>query len=94
MQELSSKTRVIHSPSCAYQLINQRMIVVHPKERTIHRLNEVATSIWQFLQEERSLGEIADLLTQEYDVEYEIALKDAIGFVEKLLSKGLVQIKG
>lgn len=78
------------SDECAYQLINGVMVIVSPREREIHRLDEVGTSIWQWLEQGSTIGKIARNLAEEYDVGHDAAVGDVSLFAGKLLQKKLI----
>jgi len=55
-------------------------------------LNETGTFIWKSVQDQEFTPEtLADLLCSEYEVEHEIALKDAQAFCNKLAENGVVE---
>jgi hypothetical protein len=93
MQEISAKTRVEQCPDCAYQLMNNKIIIVYPKERTIHRLNETGSAIWKAIEKHKSIEELARFISNEYEVDYDTALKDIVKFILQLKGNNLVVIK-
>ncbi len=58
-----------------------------------YTLNEVAASVWDKIDGKRAIGEILDLMLEEYDVDRPTLEKDLEGLVADLLDKGLVQRK-
>jgi hypothetical protein len=56
-------------------------------------LNEVGARIWQMLQKPRSLQAVLDTLLDEYDVNPAKCEDDLLSLAEKLLSRGLVEIR-
>ena len=64
-------------------------IVVPTGKRSIEfngliNVNELGAFLWEKLQEECTLEQLADYVLQEYEVSKEIALKDITEFVEVL----------
>jgi hypothetical protein len=57
----------------------------------IYRLNDIGEHIWSLMNGDRSLKQIADLLTQEYDVDIMEAQKDVVEFVEALSGIGALE---
>lgn len=47
-------------------------------------LNETAKFIWQHLEEVNSVEELVQKMMQEFEIEKEMAEKDAVSFLEKL----------
>ncbi|OGL43566.1 MAG: hypothetical protein A2W05_10900 [Candidatus Schekmanbacteria bacterium RBG_16_38_10] len=92
MPELSSTTRIVQSSDCAYQLIAEKMVIVYPRERTIHRLDEVGTAIWQFLERHHTIDEIVDFVIGEYEIDRATASGDVNEFVSELIGKKLLSL--
>jgi len=57
----------------------------------MHTLNDVGTRIWELITGERSLRDVAGVLTAEFEVDQARAEKDTIWFAECLAKKGLVE---
>lgn len=69
-----------------------RMGVHNVKMTSIVSLNATSEYLWNKLQGvEFDAEKVADLLTEEYDVEPEVALKDAEKWVESLVAADLVE---
>jgi len=86
----------IKSPSTASQIINGEAVVIVPSEQMVNVLNPVGSRIWDLTDGKRSVAEIAEILTQEFDVSYETAIKDAIEFTGDLAEKKMMDfaVKG
>ena len=54
-------------------------------------MNEAGRFIFGLLSEERTLPELAELVTAEYDVDYDTALRDAEEFVQQLRDVGALE---
>jgi hypothetical protein len=67
-------------------------LVVLIEKRTLHRLNDVGTRVWE-LCDGRSLGEIACAISREFEVEPAQAASDVLAFVEELLGLGALQLR-
>ena len=50
-----------------FQRLDEETIVVNPRSREVHLLNETAGRIWELLAAPRSLDELAATLADEYD---------------------------
>lgn len=60
---------------------------------SIYTLNEVGARIWDLLDGTRTLGDIVDLITAEFEVNRQEATVDLIEFVEKLKKiNGVVEV--
>lgn len=80
----------VKSPSTAYQIIDGEAVIIVPSEQIVNILNPVGSRIWDLADGRRTIGEIADVLAQEFDVSYETALKDAIQFTGDLTEKKMM----
>jgi hypothetical protein len=48
---------------------------------SVYTLNETGAFIWEKIDGKRSIEEIIDLLTAEYDIDFESAEKDVVSFI-------------
>jgi hypothetical protein len=77
-----------------FQKLDEETIVLDPRRREVHLLNETAARLWELLAAPRSLDELTATLGEEYDVA-EPELREAIGeCVAGLTSKGLLVAVG
>ncbi len=58
---------------------------------SIYSINPMAAQIWDLLDGQKTLGEIRDLLLQQYDVTPEELDRDIAEFVEQLKSEKLIR---
>ncbi len=73
-----------------FQRLDEETIVVDPRQRTVHLLNETAARIWELLAAPRSVEELVSTLGDEYDAdaaELRTAVSDCVA---GLSDKGLV----
>ena len=52
-----------------FQQLDEETIVVDPRSREVHLLNETAARIWELLAAPRSLDELVATLGDEYDAD-------------------------
>jgi hypothetical protein len=77
-----------------FQKLDEETIVVDPRRREVHLLNQTAARIWELLASPRSLDELTTTLGEEYEVG-EAELREAVvECVEGLTSKGLLVAVG
>lgn len=58
---------------------------------SIYSINPLAAQIWDLLDGQKTLGEIRELLLQQYDVTPEELDRDLAEFVEQLKSEKLIR---
>ncbi len=62
------------------------------KDGVYYGLNPVGARIWNLIQKPITVGEILDVILEEYDVEREVAQADLMELLEQLLEKELVKV--
>lgn len=73
-----------------FQKLDEETIVVDPRRREVHLLNETAARIWELLASAQSVDDLTAALGTEYDVG-EAELRDAVAeCIEGLTAKGLL----
>jgi 2-polyprenyl-3-methyl-5-hydroxy-6-metoxy-1,4-benzoquinol methylase len=77
----------------ASRVIDGEALVVMIHERKLHRLNSVATRVWE-LCDGRSIADIAAAIGAEFEVELAVAREDVREFIAELLGLGAVQLEG
>jgi hypothetical protein len=88
---LSEKTRVTRHPNVASRTIDGQEVVIVPSSRKLQMLNDVATRIWA-LCDGRTVREIVDAITAEYEVTRATALRDVLDFVGEISRRGMVEV--
>ena len=56
-------------------------------------LNQVGASIWNLIQESKTVEEIKNAILEEYEVEPEQCDRDLLALLQELESKGLIEVK-
>jgi hypothetical protein len=51
---------------------------------SVYTLNETGASIWEQIDGKRTVEEIIDLITQEYDIDKDTAGKDVFDFISNM----------
>ena len=77
-----------------FQRLDEETIVVDPRRREVHLLNETAARIWELLESPHSLDELTAQLGDEYDVGESELRAAVVECVDGLTSKGLLVAVG
>jgi PqqD family protein of HPr-rel-A system len=78
-----------------FQRMDEETIVVDPRAREVHLLNETGARIWELLETAASVDELCEALAEEYEGASPEALRgDVEAFLTDLGSKGLVAARG
>ncbi|MGH9708980.1 MAG: PqqD family protein [Candidatus Acidiferrales bacterium] len=72
--------------------LGEEAAILNMKNSVYYGLDPVGARIWRLLQQPRSVGEIRDVIVEEYDVTPERAESDLRALLEKLLGEGLVEL--
>ena len=78
------------SDQTASRLIDKEAVVVLLDKQETLVLNEVASRIWEIIDGQKNIDELARLITTEFDVAYEKAVEDTRGFLEDMAQRGAV----
>jgi PqqD family protein of HPr-rel-A system len=88
-------TRWARDPSLPFQRMDDETIVVDPRSREVHLLNETAARIWDLLESARSVDELCAAIADEYEGASPEVLRGEIDvFLNDLGGKGLVAARG
>ncbi|NEP08857.1 MAG: PqqD family protein [Symploca sp. SIO1A3] len=73
--------------------LNGEAVILDMKSGTYYGLNSIGASIWNLLQQPKSVAEIRDSLLAEYEVEPEQCDRELLALLQDLGTKGLIEIK-
>ena len=82
---------IARSQKVAWRLLDGEMIIMSALDSTLFNLSPVATRIWQAADGRTPLSEIVrGLICEEFDVDPDVAYRDAEEFVNELASHGIL----
>ena len=88
---LERTTRLVASRDQVSTTLGADTVILGMHDGVYYGVEGSAARIWALLQVERSLGEIADHLVAEYDVEPGRAWEDLCAHAHELLERGLIE---
>jgi PqqD family protein of HPr-rel-A system len=95
MADESKPTTWRRDPTLPFQRMDEDAIVVDPRTREVHLLNETAARIWELLEEPSSVDELTEVLADEFEGAPPEALRlEVEAFVTDLGGKGLLLPRG
>jgi hypothetical protein len=74
--------------------LNGEAVIMHLPTETYYGLDPTGAVIWSFLQEGRTLDDICDRLTAEFDVTREQCAAEVGRLIEEMRANGLVEVVG
>ena len=91
---ITERTVVVAASDQVSTALGGEAVILELKRGVYFGLNEVGASIWQLLAEPRSVGEIRDAVSAEFDVAPDRALEDLLALLAELQERGLVEVRG
>jgi hypothetical protein len=78
------------TPSVASRSLDGEAVLVHPAHGKVIVLNGVGSRLWELMDGQRSVSQIAGMIADEYDVSMVKAESDALAFCQDLVGRGLL----
>jgi len=82
------------NPDIIGRVVDNEAVLVMPKQGKVKVLNEVGAAIWELIDGERSIQQIATELCTQFEIDPSTAEADTIKFIADLYEKELVSITG
>lgn len=80
---------IIRNPNLAWREIDGETVIISPEDSLVHELNETASLIWKHA-EGKTLQEVAERVSAEYEISVEAARADVDALVTAWQQKQLV----
>jgi hypothetical protein len=80
----------ILSSELIWRAMEDGLVIVSPEEGKVRVLNESASTIWTLVDGNRTIGEIAIILSERFEVTTDQAFQDVDAFLETMVKEGLV----
>ncbi len=90
---ISTDTTVVATPEQVSSDLAGESVILNLKTGMYFGLNEVGASIWNLLQQPRSVKEICDQILDQYEVESEQCEQDVLKLLHELVESELIEIK-
>jgi hypothetical protein len=84
--------KVARTPDQVASELSGETVILSLRSGVYYGLDEVGSTIWRFIEEPRTFGEIRERITAEYDVSDEECTREVERFVEDLRKSGLVEL--
>ena len=73
--------------------VDDETLVIHLPSGNYFSLNAVGTQVWISIDGKRTVRELAEIVSAEYDVDPERAQVDVLNLINDLVSEGLVLVE-
>lgn len=74
-----------------WQIIENQAVLIDPLEAELIQLDELGSTIWQYLDGTQKMNDILELLTQQYDAPSRKIRQDLTSFIRKLEEREFVE---
>ncbi|THE65156.1 PqqD family protein [Salinadaptatus halalkaliphilus] len=88
---ISASTTVVATDDQLSTTIDGEAVTLQVESGTYYGFNEVASRIWELLQEPRTVGEITETILAEYDVSPDQCRQDVESTVAEMATADLVE---
>ena len=90
--QISVETRIRWCRDTLFRNLGGEAVLLGTTPAAYDGLDLVGTRIWELIGEQELLGDVVQLIVEEYDVNEVEALVDTIRLVTELVNHGLVEI--
>ena len=88
---MTPETKWSIPPQVMSRLVDDETVLLDLESGMYFGLDGVGKRIWESVTDGKSLGEIAAVITAEYEVDEAQALSDVIAFASDLVERGLLR---
>jgi hypothetical protein len=89
---ITERTRVVASRDQLSTTLSGEAVILGLRDSIYYGLAGAGARIWELVQEPAALGDVADAVSREFDVERDVALRDLLGLTNDLLNRGLLDV--
>lgn len=90
---ISRDTTVVATPEQVSSDLAGESVILNLKTGMYFGLNEVGASVWNLLQQPRSVNDICTQILDQYEVESEQCEQDVLTLLNELVESELIEIK-
>ncbi len=90
---MSATTTYLRRPELHAVEMDGELVMMGLEQGEYYSLRDVAASLWQHLEEPRTLDELCDLIAGEYDVTASACREDVAAFLQDLTAKSMVDAR-
>lgn len=91
---MNRDTTIVRTNKALVSSIEDELVMFDVNAGQYYGLNNVATAVWNHLETEKTVRELAQALTAEFDISVEECQKELLEFLPELKEKGLIEVVG
>jgi len=84
------QSKPVHHSRTASRVFSGEAVIITPAENVIRMLNPTGSRIWELADGTRTVAQIVETLTYEYDVDDAHAERTTVDLLDELAVKGLI----
>lgn len=89
---MNRDTTIVRTNKALASSIEDELVMFDVNAGQYYGLNNVATAVWNHLETEKTVHELAQTLTGEFDISVEDCQKELLEFLPDLEEKGLIEV--
>ncbi len=89
---LEITTNITRHPDMLSAEIGGEAVMMSIENGAYFGLNPIATRIWDLIEQPKTIAELIQTITDEYDVSAEQAADDVQEFVAEMIERGIAQV--
>jgi Coenzyme PQQ synthesis protein D (PqqD) len=90
---LSFHTIVVAAPEQVSCPLGDEAAILNLKNSVYYGMNPVGARVWQLLKQPKSVGELRDILLEEFEVDEERCGKDLLMLLGTMQGEGLIEVR-
>lgn len=90
---MDKDTKIVRSSRALTSPIENELVMFDAEAGKYYGFNEVATAIWNHLDQAKTIEDICHQLTNEFEIKHEDCLREVLDFLPKLVEKGLLEVE-
>ena len=87
---ISPEMKPSRSEKAVYRMVDGEAVIVEPQNGLVNVTNETGSRMWELADGKRSVAQIADIISSEYETSAKTASKDATEFFDEMSKNGLI----
>ncbi len=88
---MDTNARLVRTNNALTTPVEEELVMFDTEAGKYYGLNEVATAIWNRLQNPQTIGSLINSLTAEFEISEEQCRKEVLQFLSDMINRGLVE---
>jgi len=92
VDELNMNSTITRNEDLLSGLVDDEAVIMSIESGSYHVINETGRMIWELLEQPKTVAEIYDILSEEFDVDRDTYQKEVLQYIEALLTRQVVLV--